>query len=111
MADRKLSPEEDRALKRAVRSAKAYREAFANLPPGTSARDLEVLLVLARDKQATAADLARALSRDRPAMSRALERLRRRQLVRLHGTEGRRRLHELTDQGWGRVRASLRPDS
>lgn len=72
-----------------------------------SVRDLEVLLVLARDKQASAAELGRALGRDRPAMSRALERLRQRSFVRLRRTEGRRRLHGLTDVGWRKVRAFL----
>jgi DNA-binding MarR family transcriptional regulator len=103
MTGRKLTPKQRATVRRSIRAARLYRQAVATAPAGTSSRDLEVLLVLAQDIEVTGAEIGRALARDRPSVTRALERLRRRRLVRLSGTEGRRRLHELTARGWDLV--------
>jgi DNA-binding MarR family transcriptional regulator len=103
MTGRKLTPKQRETLRRTIRAARLYRQSVATAPAGTSSRDLEVLLVLAQEGEVTGTEIGRALARDRPSVTRALERLRRRRLVRMSRTEGRRRVHELTARGWDLV--------
>jgi DNA-binding MarR family transcriptional regulator len=107
MTGRKLTQKQREIVGRTIRAARLYRQAVATAPAGTSSRDLEVLLVLAQDTEVTAAEIGRVLARDRPSVSRALERLRLRRLVRLSRTEGRRRLHQLTARGWDLVQGFI----
>lgn len=87
-------------LTAAVETAAAYRHLFADAEtsPG-SGRDLEVLIVIAATGEATAAEIARRLNRDRPAVGRSLSTLRRHRLVADAGRIGRQRPHRLTTGG------------
>jgi DNA-binding MarR family transcriptional regulator len=95
-----LSSPNRKRLERAIRVARDYQRIYARRTesPGT-ARDIQVLLVLAELGQASASEVARRLGRDRAAITRALERVRDQKLVRPVESKGRRQPHELTAKG------------
>jgi DNA-binding MarR family transcriptional regulator len=104
-----LSRPEQGKLDQALKLAAGYRAAFGRrggAGAGT-ARDQEVVLVLARDAPASASAIARVLGRDRASVTRALERLRQRRLVRVDAVRGRAQPHRLTASGWRIVHAIL----
>lgn len=97
-----LSGAERRKLTKALDLAAGYRAVFgrqSGVQAGT-ARDQEVMLTLAREETASASEIARVLGRERTATTRALERLRRRRLVRIQPVKGRSQPHQLTASGW-----------
>lgn len=103
-----LSGKERREAKRLIELASAHRRAFAKGRGEVSLAAIEVLLVLGRDGQLTRADLAKALGRDRSAISRAVSELERSRLVSSRpGASPGRPAFEISDAGLRRLRRFL----
>jgi DNA-binding MarR family transcriptional regulator len=103
-----LSGKEQKRLTRAIRAARDYQRLYAReRGDETTARDLQVLLVLAELGPASASEVGRRLARDRASVTRAMERLRTRQLIREVESKGRRQPQELTAAGTNEVRQFL----
>jgi DNA-binding MarR family transcriptional regulator len=103
-----LSPKERKRLERAIRSARSYQRIYVRRRRDpVTARDLQVLLVLAELGEATASEIGRRLGRDRASITRAMERLRVKKLIRQLESKGRRQPHQLTAAGAKEVRRLL----
>lgn len=102
-----LNGDQRKRLERAIESARNYQRIYGRRSVGGTARDIQVLLVLAAAGPASASEVGRALGRDRAAITRALERLRSRRLVRQVKSKGRRQPHELSAAGGRTVQTFL----
>jgi DNA-binding MarR family transcriptional regulator len=103
-----LSAKERQRLQRAITSARNYQRIYGRRRADrTTARDIQVLLVLAEMGQASASEVGRRLGRDRAAITRAMERLRAQALIRPLASKGRRQPQELTASGGRAVRRFL----